>query len=360
MTRFVPKCLCVAVIAMLFTAMPVHAADESTAELVPLNAAGFVHVNVEQLRDAEQLESLNDLINRVDQELGLVFRRHLGVNGLHLREVTFALPDFHTAFGGNHDDPPAIGFFNFSQAYHSGAILDAIGGPWEEVKGENSLYYLNEDGLAVLFLSDNTLICGLEPGLDWWIDSLNEELDSEPLINAVAHAAEGATVTLAVNTADLPSELLNEIPPPLRPFADSDAVILNFYLGEELEIFLAVDFATSREASQAERGFRGLIDLGRSMLDQEAGNLEDSLEDGGDDLEEALGNLAALALLRHADAHLQNIRIDRDDYQLQADLIVDVPMPTLLFGSMAGIAAIGAESNAEFETIADQLGTTAN
>jgi len=355
MSRF--ACFAVAVAALLCCAAQVSA-EESTAKLVPLNASGFVHVNVEQLLEAEQLDTLTDLIARVDSELGLVFRRHLGVNALHLTEATFALPDFDTAFGAN-DAPPVIGFFAFSQAYHSGALLDAIGGPWEEVKGDNSLYYLNEDGLAVLFLDDQRMLCGLEAGMEWWLDSLHAELDSEPLVNAVAYAAEGATVTVALNTADMPQELLSEIPPPLRPFADSEAVIVNLYLDDEIELFLAVDYQSSSEASRAERGLRGLIDLGRSMLGQQSGAIEDSLKSGDSGLEQALGNVGLLAMLRHADAHLQNIRIDRENYQLQADLVVEVPAPTLIVGSLAAIAAIGEQADADFEHVSTQLGESA-
>jgi hypothetical protein len=154
----------------------------------------------------------------------------------------------------------------FSKPFDADAVKKQYMPKGEEKKANGKAYTTDKlAGVAIHFADDKTLVFGDADTLPAFL-----ALKGTPsgAVAAAIKQAAGKPLLACVNVKALPipDQLKNELPDNLKPLLAAESLVLSAELGADVNLTLAVGFASADDAKSGEKAVRAVGDMGRQML----------------------------------------------------------------------------------------------
>ncbi len=224
---------------------------------------------------------------------------------------------------------------------------------------QGKTYFFDDDSWCGLyFVNDRTFLVGSEDSVMWLLDQSAKKAATGRLTQALANAAGPSPIVVAFNVTKLPEEMDQVAPPPIRPLLKTQAVVLTADFEKEFNLELKLLFAQEGQAREGEGALKAARELGRQGLAMGIQEMIQRLQAPEAKVSEVMGYASALGFLRHADAILQSLPIERKGQVVQVaihgDLTYGNPAVWIMV-SLVAIGNIGRSATATFESVAGQL-----
>lgn len=329
---------------------------DSGPSMVPSNATAFIHVNLAELMKTPSMKVPAEIAAGVQKEADDLFESTLGIKISELQQITYVLPTVDSIMemqaGGEQD---GFALFTFSSEVKAKLIMDSMPGTWNSTSIGSYTVFEDEDSKNALFLnSENTIAFGTKDGVKWFVK--NRRNQSAGGLRPALELADSGHVTLGVNGQDMPDEIKMFVPDEMKSIvsAESAAVSLNFETG--LAITARMNFESASIAADAAQFVEKNRGEAKAWLKRQEASTLDVLNDEAATLNEAMEQLAMLAVYRYGDKLIDQTTIDQTENQIQARMAIDgMDGNVLLIGGLTAIQAIGNSAESEFEAIAEEL-----
>jgi Protein of unknown function (DUF1559) len=337
-------------------------------DLVPRDAACFIHVHTADVWKSEWLGDLRRLVGKAGQPSLQVFLQKFAPDLTTVDRLTFVMAT-PKALGepipsGEPEGMSALLVVHTSKPYDRLRVIEALG-PREKLYKRN-LYYFNEDLWSGLALIDNqTMVFGSEDALVRFFDENRERGAAGPLQSALQEAAGTHHAVIGLNPQLLAKEPgVGLVPPPVQKLLEARCATWSFDLDKETRLALRLDYAKEDDAKAGEKALKDTLEMARAALTQPIDELEKMLKKPAEraplaELPENFGQLVALGFLREMDGLLKDAPIQRQG----ASVLMPIKYKGLdsgnaMVASMAAITLIGTRANQTFLTVGAELSGT--
>jgi hypothetical protein len=336
--------------------------------LVPRDAAAFVHVRAADLWRSAWAKDFRYLVNKAGPEAWKTFEKKCPLDPSSLDQITLILltpqavtEPFPTV---DPESMSALVVVTTSKPYDRIPLIQALG-PREKIYRQN-LYYFNEDLWSGLVLVDErTFLIGSEEALIRFYQMSRQQNRTGPLQVALMEAAGKHQVVVGLNATPLGKEKGAQfMPPPLQKLLVAHGGLLTLDLEPAMRLDLRLDFLSQDQAREGEKALRDTLDLARQGLSQPICELETVLnnreKDSVANLPENFGALIALGFLRDLDTLLKEAPVQRQELTVKLPIryrkmdLMESGGPILVFS--AAFAGMGISANATFNAIGRKVG----
>jgi hypothetical protein len=333
-------------------------------DLVPRDAAGFVHVRAADLWRGDWAKDIRYLVDKAGPEAWKAFEEKCPLDPSTLDRITLILPTAQTAtnpFPGV--DPEAVSALvvvTTSKPFDRLALIQALG-PREKVYGPN-LYYFHEELWSGLFIvDDRTFLMGSEDALVRFFERSRRKDPSGPLQAALAEAARKHQLVVGLNPTLLgKAQEAAFLPAPMQKLLTAHCATLSLDLDQGIHLEARLDFRTDDQAREGEKGLRDSLELARQGLAPAIAEMDKVLHDPDKasvaDLPENFAALVALGFLRELDILLKQAPIERQGLAVKLPLTYRKLESAQLLFMAGGIVALGRNASGAFTFVGDKVG----
>jgi Protein of unknown function (DUF1559) len=341
-------------------------------DLVPPEAAGFVHVNVADLWKHPALADLRQMIARVNPDLLKLFNEKTVPAPATINRITLVFPTLQTLA----EPAPAV-----SPVALSALLLVSTSEPFERHKLVHSLipeartkihvgkeYELTEATWSTLFVVDDRhFVYGTEDSVQWFLERVGTGKDEGTLHPALQEAANRKhLITAGVNGVLLNREIPAELTPPeLQALRQTEFGLITLDLDAKAHLEILLQFGNQDRAAAGLKAVRAGLALACDALQfpiaQGEQQLRRSLEadaKGPAKAAEHAFMLAGLGMLKEIEARLKALPVEKDGSAVRvkhsADLAQSCQGTALV--CITAITALGSNANATFSTVGAQIG----
>jgi hypothetical protein len=365
-------------------------ATPTDLDLVPQDAAAFVHIRLADLWKAGELKELRELLALAGPQAlhGLDGQFVPAPSTIERVTWVFLTPEsLHTSlFSGNPEGVSPLLVISTSTPFDRDKVRKALPADARVKKFENGDYiFLENTWSGLLLIDDRTFAIGSEDAVIEWFQQSARGKDKGAMQVPLGEAARKNQVVIGVNPSrfaiDPPVKLL--LPPDLRPLLEARSATVALNLDKDLDMRLRLDFAGEAGAGAGVKALNAGRDLARQAIARASRLVADRLRYGPDgrhadlgrekasqtpkalptglpELPEKFALLTGLGLLRKVDNALQALALEQKGAVVR--LPVQVPSlakSNLFLGSMLSLAAIttlGTNANKTFTTVGTTIG----
>lgn len=327
-------------LAAALAAGPASAADGPS--MVPADALGFVHVSARKVWLSDTMADARKAVMMADKDVLASLDRRF----------TPAPSTFNTLtvfVAGSVDQPLPVGVLTFTEPFDRAKFLASFRPPQRPGRPARgltprkavnragvTLYSLGE--IAFAFPDAKTIVVGPEPAVMRFNPQPGR---SGPLAKALRAAATN-DVTVALNMRSMPPQMLNEVPPPVRPMLNGNAAVVTLNLRDDAELQLRAEYADAAAVAKAERTLLGLAQVARAELKKLKPQAEQMVLGDGkpaplEKLPEALLGVLSVGGLTYLDGILADPPVKREGTALA--VAVNVPKEVFAYFATAGIVS---------------------
>ncbi len=251
-------------------------------DLVPRDAAGFVHLRLTDLWQSDWLKDVRHLVDRAGPEAWKTFQQKCPVDPSSLERLTLILLTPQTlADPFPTVDPEAMSavvVLTTKKPYERLPLIQALAA--REKVYRKYVYYFNEDLWSGLVLVDErTFLIGSEDALVRYFEMSRQQDRNGPLQPALVEAAGKHQVVVGLNPQLLGKEKEGQaLPPPAQKLLAAHSATMTLDLEKGINLNVRLDFPSEEQAKAGEAGLRETLDLGRHGLAQPIGELEQMLK----------------------------------------------------------------------------------
>lgn len=344
----------------------------SDLDLVPRDAAGFVHVHGADLWQSDWAKDIRHFVDKAGSEAWSAFEKKCPLDPATLDRITLILLTPETVTSPFPQvDPEALSavvVVNTRKPYDRLALIRALG-PREKVYRQN-VYYFNEELWSGLVpVDERTFLIGSEDALVRLFQMSRQNKRSGPLDAALAEAARKHHMVVGLNPTLLAKEPGAQfMPPPMHKLLGARSGILTLDLDQGLRLDVRLDFVSDDQAREGEKGLRDTLELARQGLSWPIGELEKTLHDPAKssvaDLPENFGALMALGFLRDLDTLLKQAPVQRQDLAVKVPLRygkthLGDPAGLPMVSMLVAMTALGTNASKTFATVSGRIGEPA-
>jgi len=340
----------------------------SDLDLVPRDAAAFVHFRAADFWKIDEMKEVRMLVDKTQPDFYKLVVDKLALDPatfdrftlvfLAPRSLMSPLPD------GNPEAMSALVIVATSKPFDRTRLRQTLGIREKAYRGQ--LYYFNEDLWSGLVLADNgTFLIGSEDAIIRYFELSAQKKNDGPLSPALAVAAGKHHLTLGLNPQTIGREDLAKLAPPsVQALLKARTGTATLDLEKVFKLNLRLDFARNEDAVAGEKALRETLDMGRMFLGEGIKSLEAELNKEDDDdgparnLSQSFFALLGLGVLREADGLLKDAAIKRDGSSVTMPLTYRLPVEssqTVLAGG-AAIMAIGRSASRTFRRVGRAIG----
>jgi hypothetical protein len=337
--------------------------------LVPRNAAGFIHIRAADLWQSVWAKDIRYLVDKAGPEAWKAFEKRCPLDPATLDRITLILltpqtltEPFPTV---DPESNSALVVVSTRKPYERLPLIRALG-PREKVYRQN-LYYFNEDMWSGLILVDeHTFVIGSEDSLIRFLQMSRQPNPTGPLQAALVEAAAKHPLVVALNPTLLSKEKETQsMPPPLQKLLTARCSFLTLDLEPAIRLDLRLDFTSQDQAREGEKALRDALELARQGLSQGISHLETVLQDPDKDsvsnLAENFAALAALGFLRDLDTLLKEAPIQRQEMTVKLPISYRKMFLMESGGGLvafsAALTTLGTSAHATFGTVGSKIGS---
>jgi len=353
-------------VALLLSAGTASAQELPTdLDLVPRDAAAFVHFRARDLWTSEWLKDVRHLLDRAGPEAWKEYEKRSPIKPESIERVTVVMLSAQTV--GNPFptvDPETVSalvILRTSQPYDRLALLEAV--QTREKAYRRQVYHFHEDLWSGLFLvDDRTFIVGSEDALVRWLDATRQRNANGPLAPALRTAAGKHQITLGLNPALFAKEAQGA-PEPIVRLLEAQCVTATLSMDKEIALDLRLDYAKVEQAQNGEKAVRDTLEMARQALAQPIAEVERELkgrpgkQPGVGDLPEGFAMLMALGMLREIDGLLKEVPVQRQNTAVLVPIRYrKLESANMLLVSTAAISMIGRSASRFFGEVGQAIG----
>jgi hypothetical protein len=376
--RFAGLALLLGLLAALSGPAKLNAQDKSRTtalpadlQLVPADAAGFLHIRAADLWKSDALADLRQLIAMAGHAAGQAFEKRFIPPPSTVDRITLIWPtvqSLHDSFP--QADPEAMSALvvvSLVKPYDQAQLLKSLMPAARPKKYQGKTYYFDENIWRGLYLADDrTFVVGSEDAVAYLFDQLAQKKVGGRLQPALQEAAGKHHVILGLNPGAVPPEAAQTIPPPLLPLLKTQVVLATVDLGKELRLDLQLRFTGADQATEGEKAARAGVALICHGLNQGMQQLEKQLvkdpkssAGGLQDLPEAAVALLGLGSLRQMEAELKKLPIQRQGSIVRLPVAVAVGpsnSPAMMVAAATtAISTLGRNAEGTFSFVAEKV-----
>ncbi|MDB5313650.1 MAG: hypothetical protein JWO38_7852 [Gemmataceae bacterium] len=317
-------------------------ADEM--EMVPADATGFAHARLADLWKTEAMAEFRKVVAKAGPDALKALDEGFVPAPSTADRVTVVVmkadapasppkgarppapvdPFAFTPGGGSH----VFAILAFSASFDAAKVRQA-NLPAAFMKSVNGKDYWQDTraGVAVHFPSDKLILIGTIPAVETY---LSKPVAKEgPLAPAIQLATSGNRhLVAAVNMAQLPRDLLPDLPPEVGPILRADSMTFGMVIAGGTKIDLRAVYKDEPAAGEAEKAVRAAAEVGRKKLGEVKTKMEEAVngKPGGpkprpvQDLPEAAGGLFALGAVNMLDEWLKEPPLKHEGKELTAEI----------------------------------------
>jgi hypothetical protein len=288
-------------------------------DLVPRDAAGFVHIRLTDLWQSDWLKDMRLLVDRAGPEAWKMFQKKCPLDPETLERMTVILLTPQTlANPFPAVDPEAMSavvVLTTKKPYDRLALMQGLAA--REKIYRNNVYYFNEEYWSgIVLVDERTFLIGSEDALVRYFEVSKRPGRSGPLEGALTEAAGKHQVVVGMNPQLLGKEKeYQALPAPMHKLLAAQSGIVTFDLDKGIHLGLRFNFADEDKARAGETGLRDTLELGRQGLAFPIAELENMLKGteraSSDDIAGNFSMLVALGFLREVDTILKEAPVQR-------------------------------------------------
>jgi prepilin-type processing-associated H-X9-DG protein len=359
-------------------------------DLVPQDAAAFIHIRLADLWKADELKELRTLLALAGPQALQSLDGQFVPAPSTIEPVTwvFLTPESlqTSLFSGSPEGVSPLLVVSTSTPFDRDKVRKALPADARVKKFQDHEYlFLENTWSGLLLIDDHTFAMGSEDAVIEWFQQSARGKDKGAMQVPLGEAAGKNQVVIGVNPSRFATDPLVKLllPPDLRPLLQSRSATLALNLDRDLAVRLRLDFAGEAEAGAGVKALNAGRDLARQAIARASRLVADRLRDGAEgrhaepgkekadrtpkalpvglpELPEKFALLTGLGLLRKADDALQALVLEQKGPIVR--LPVKVPSlatSNLFLGSMLSLAAIttlGTNANKTFTTVGTTIG----
>jgi hypothetical protein len=363
------RVLSVVLLAVLAPAGVGRAAElPSDLDLVPRDAAAFVHIRAADIYQTEMMADFRHLIDRAGPEAWNTFEKKCPLPPAAFERLTVILSTPKVLAEPFPDGGPeavsALFVVRTKRPYPRIQLMQMLG--QREKVYRRQVYHFNEELWSGLYLvDDRTFLIGSEDALIQYLDMRAEPKKQGPLQPALEEAAGTHHVVLGVNPSALQKENLDQmLPAPLKALLGPKCGVFTANLDKGLKLHMRLEYEKEADAQQGEKVVRAALELARTGLSSPIQELENQLNKDPkkarpelSDLPESFGALLGLGFLREVDAQLKEAAVSQKGATVQLPVHlkrVDAMSSTMTVSWLAAFM-IGRSAMARFDMAADEI-----
>jgi hypothetical protein len=349
---------------------PVRDALSTDLNLIPGNAAGFIHVRVADLWNNELLTDVRRLLSKAGQQALQTFDHKFVPSVSTIDRVTLILPNAQTLQKPFPDvDPEAVSALcvvTTSKPFDAEQLYKAMAPEGRIKKHKGTPYYfLEETWQGLVIVDDHTFLLGAEDSLVEWLNHSAGKV-SGPL-DTLKQAVGKHPVVIGLNPGLLlPEAATASVPPPFQPLLQARGALLTLDVGKETRLEARLEYASEEQAKGGAKAVQTVLDFSRQQLVKPIQEMEQKVNQGAQtptglqNLPQETGYLFGLAALRQADELLGKLPVERNGSAVRISLSTPSTTPAgtpLLLGtvSLAAITALGQHANSTFQYVGTSL-----
>jgi prepilin-type processing-associated H-X9-DG protein len=304
---------------------------------VPGSAVGFVHVRIAEVWKGDALKDIRAILAKAGPKyLDMLDQRFVPAPSTVDRVTLIVTLD--QAKG----EPSVVAVVTTSQPFDREKLLkNSLPSAKEQKAGETTYYVDGRLNVAVQVPSDRMLVFGPEAVLKSYLT--RSEKGHGVFAAALKEAAGKNPITVAVNAAALPAELLAQTPPPARALLKAGLIQLSVEPGIAPTLDIRLGYEDAAAADSAEKSLKDLLGMAKQQLAEYRKEAEEKLfspkkdkRSSIEDLPEAAASLAALGFIAQAEEILGDFPLKRDGNALAAR----VKVPEGPFGTAVSTAGV--------------------
>jgi hypothetical protein len=334
-------------------------------DLVPRDAAGFIHIRAGDIWKAEWMTDIRRLVEKAGPEALKTYTQKYAPDLSTLERVTLVLmtpQTFDNPFP--RVDPEAVSaivIVTTNKPYDRLRVMQELG--LREKLYRRHLYYFNEDLWSGLVLVDNTtFLIGSEDALVQFFDQQRNGGRDGPLQPALVEAARKHALTVALNPQRFGKEPNAKFAPPsVQTLFEARCATFALDMDKEARLMLHLDYEKDDAAKTGEKALRDTLELARMGLGMGIQELEQQLKNPNagnvaGNMMAGAGALVGLGLLRDLDTLLKEAPIQRKDTTVQLELVYKgLQPPNTAMVLIAGMT-MGVSSSQTFSKIGSAIG----
>lgn len=359
-------------VALLLLTTPVVAADAklpADLDLVPRDAAGFLHVRAADVWKTDMLGDLRHLLKQAGAQNLALFEKRCPVPPDSIDRVTFVMMTPKTLAEPFPDvDPEAVSCLvvvRTTKPYARLPLMKSLG--YREKVYRRQLYHFTEELWSGLYLIDEqTFIVGSEDALLQFLDQRKESGRAGALQPALETAAGTHHAVLGLNPELLAKEnFARAIPQNLQPLLQARCLTFTADVEKETRISLRLDYAKEEDAKNGEKALRTALDMARGALSFPLSELEAKLDKDPKDarpkvgeLPETFGLLIGIGFLKELDGMMKDAAIEQKgtSVQLPAKFSKMYSGNSTMMAMLAGVSMMGTRAYGTFTRVGNVIG----
>ena len=334
-----------------------ESADANPALVLPESAFGYVHLQVDSLREVPSFELFTQLFNHVSTETSVWSATRFGIDFTALTDVTIVVPPFEQlmASQGTGEFPLCV-VATFSKSFRIADFTRRLPEGWQLSSDQGDRYYVNGTNEAIHIPSNTSIVFGSPAGVTWWMGT--EYDDSEGSLTEMLNGSlESGHLLFGVDLSQVPDEFYAAFPPAAQWLATTEMASIDIYLDDEITLAGYFYFEDDGGAVEAQSQFRDLIAQGNTALSTYEEQFRQKAGDTAATTDEAFTSIMSLALVREGADLLDNIEVSREEESVSVALTLDQRMLTAIAGSVAITQQLGSQASSTFQDVADEIGT---
>jgi type II secretory pathway pseudopilin PulG len=244
-------------------AQPAAPTAPADLALVPGDALGFAHVRVAEVWKSDALKPFRKVVEKAGPSAFESLDKDFTPAPSTLDRVTTVALPLDTPDMGN---LRTVTILAFTKPFDAAAVTKQYMPKGEEKKANGKAYTTDKlAGVAIHFADDKTLVFGDADSLPAFLNLKGKP--SGALAGAIQQAANKPLLACVnVKALPIPEQLKNDIPDNLKPLLAAETLVLSAELGKEMNLTLAVGFASADDAKGGEKALRAAADMARQML----------------------------------------------------------------------------------------------
>ena len=346
------RCGTVLLAAILLAGAPDVRADENGTPVLPTGSLGYVHLQLDEMSETPQARVFNQLLSHVAAESSLLSIEKLGLDVTSVTDLTLVVPPFNQLLEATGSgDYPMVVLARFSKSFRSRQLGSHLAG-WSPQSVGNNGMYVREDGAALHIASNRMLVIGTSAAVQWWLQSESQE-GSGTLTQLLVNSESGGQLLFGLDLQQIPNPMVQQLLPLASWVADADFASLDIVLDDTIALNGYLEFGSEEQAKTASDELLKLGRLGLEELAKIEADLKPQVRQG--DTGSAVSSLFALALLRQCAESLEDVEVSHDEVNAMVSAELDAHLLFMTAFGAVGVAEIGRQGNADFESVVEQL-----
>ncbi len=242
---------------------PTTSAVSADLALVPGDSLGFAHVRVAEVWKSDSLKPIRKVVEKAGPSAFDTLDKDFTPAPSTLDRVTtvalpYASPDMA--------DLRTVTILAFNKPFDADKVKKQYMPKGEEKKANGKAYTADKlAGVAVHFADDKTLVFGDADTIPAFLNLKGKP--SEAFADAVKLATTKPLVACVnVKALPIPDQLKNDLPDNLKPLLTAETAVLTADFEKDVNVTLAIGFASADDAKGGEKALRALAEMGRQQL----------------------------------------------------------------------------------------------